>query len=134
MLKCVLLGTILLAASSGTSAAQETVQGRLAAGDQQLSMNEYYDVYSFDGSEGQALRFEVVSPDFLPGGMLIDPGGNQIYRSLGSALDKVWRLDCRLTASGTWQIAVFESFWQEGDYTLAITELGAATDAGRCDE
>ena len=128
------LAAVALVAVALPATAQEVIEGRLEAGDQQLSMNEYYDVYTFEGAQGQAFRFEVVSGDFLPGGMLIDPAGNQIYQSLGSAIDKVWSLQCRLTASGTWQLAVFQSFWLEGNYTLTVTPLAAAADVRACNE
>lgn len=114
--------------------AQDSVQGRLEDGDLQLKLNEYYDVYTFEGTEGEALTFEAASADFLPGGMLIDPSGNQVYWALGSAMDKIWAHSCRLTASGTWQIAVFQSYWQEGDYTLSMTPIEATPNIPACNE
>ncbi len=104
-------------------AQEQVIQGRLEDGDQQLSMNEYYDVYPFDAEAGSTIRFLIKSPDFLPGGMLIDPDGNQVYQSLGSAIDKAWENEFTLDKSGEWQFVVFQSYWLEGEYTLTVTPL-----------
>jgi hypothetical protein len=115
---------LVFAALSGAAIAEEQViEGRLEDGDHQLSMNEYYDVYPVDATAGDIVKIRVVSPDFLPGGILIDPEGNHVYESLGSAVDKVWEYEWTVPSSGAWQFVVFQSFWLEGDYTITWTEL-----------
>lgn len=108
------------------------VAGRLENGDPQLPEWQYYDTYTFEGTEGEALRFEVTSPDFLPGAILVDPNGAEVYQGLG--VGNVWGRECRLTATGTWQIHVIQSFWEEGDYTLELFESDQSADIVRCDE
>jgi hypothetical protein len=131
-LRSILLAAPVLVAISASAA--PGLEGRLEAGDPQLPEKQYYDTYTFEGVEGEALRFEVISPDFLPGGMLFDPSGTRIHQSLGNAFDKRWGIECRLTATGTWEIAVFESFWHEGNYTLSLYDGAQSTDTPRCDE
>jgi hypothetical protein len=117
------LALALVTVASPALAEEQVIEGRLEEGDQQLSMNEYYDVYPVDATAGDIVRIRVSSPDFLPGGMLIDPAGNQVYYSLGSALDKVWEYEWTVPSSGPWQFVVFQSFWLEGAYTITWTEL-----------
>jgi len=100
-------------------------QGTLAEGDETLQSGEYMDSYEVLVREGQWLRAEVLSGDFDPYFIILDPTGDQTdvddssqgNRSMTKAITQA-------SEGGEWRIVVtsYEP-GESGDYTLTYEVL-----------
>ena len=100
-------------------------RGTLAEGDETLQSGEYMDAYEVLVREGQWLRAEVLSGDFDPYFIILDPTGNQTdvddssegNRSMTKAITQA-------NEGGEWRIVVtsYEP-GESGDYTLTYEVL-----------
>lgn len=100
-------------------------QGTLAEGDETLQSGEYMDAYEVMVREGQWLRAEVLSGDFDPYFIILDPTGDQTdvddsskgNRSMTKAITQA-------SEGGEWRIVVtsYEP-GESGDYTLTYEVL-----------
>lgn len=100
-------------------------QGTLADGDETLQSGEYMDAYEVLVREGQWLRAEVLSGDFDPYFIILDPTGNQTDvddSSLGNR--SMTKAITQASEGGEWRIVVtsYEP-GESGDYTLTYEVL-----------
>ncbi|GAB5535367.1 MAG: hypothetical protein Rubg2KO_16160 [Rubricoccaceae bacterium] len=100
-------------------------QGTLATGDETLESGEYMDAYEVLVREGQWLRAEVISGDFDPYFIILDPTGNQTDvddSSLGNR--SMTKAITQAAEGGEWRIVVtsYEP-GESGDYTLTYEIL-----------
>ena len=84
----------------------QMAQGRLEAGDQTMNDNTFADVWTFQGTAGQAITIDVMSDDFDAYGQLLDATGNRLAEDDDSGGNLNARLTYTLPATGQYQIVV----------------------------
>jgi hypothetical protein len=100
-------------------------QGSLSSGDSAYQSGEFYDVYSYDFSQGQIFIVDAFSSEFNTFLVAEAPSGEQVYNddyaTDGSSTDA--GLDLEITESGTWTIYVSSSkVGETGTYDFYISE------------
>ncbi|MEO0558801.1 MAG: hypothetical protein AAF170_11530 [Bacteroidota bacterium] len=101
------------------------VQGSLADGDETLQSGEYMDAYEVMVREGQWLRAEVLSGDFDPYFIILDPTGDQTDVDDSSAGNRsMTKSITQAEEGGEWRVVVtsYEP-GESGDYTLTYEVL-----------
>lgn len=134
MFKQAIFSAAVLAIAS-VATAQETFEGRLQHGDPQFqTTNEYFHTYSFHGNPGYTFEFRVVSYDFTPVIQLRDTKNSMFQKAQGfmSGSPREAKLTCTLPQGGPWEVVVYETYWEEGDYTFTITPVDASESLGEC--
>lgn len=103
----------------------DTVTARLSSRDQQLSLGEYYHVYSFNGRRGDRIRIRMESPDVDSYLVLEGPEGdwgNQNDDADDTSLDS--ELALTLSQTGTYLIYATTYGGEEtGSYTLTTENI-----------
>ena len=121
-------------------AMDDRMGGRLEDGDLQLDAGEYGDVYVFDGSVGQNISVEMVSPDFDTYLVLVPPDGGQIDNDDHEGSTDRSRIDVTLRESGRFRIVAtsyqagetgsYEVMLSSGE-TVSAPAVSTSTESGR---
>jgi hypothetical protein len=108
----------------------QSYQGQLEKGDSQLEENEYYDVYEFQGSIGDAVVVDLYSSDFDSYLVLVAPSGADTQNDDYEESTSRSRIEKVLDETGEWSVLAtsFEA-GETGAYNLSIniTTTGAST-------
>ncbi len=120
--------SLAVCAGWGAATAQEllAVQGALTTGDAVLEDGSLYDEYTFSGSSGQQITISLISQDFDPYLILLDPQGRRISENDDvSRNNRNSRLVITLPSTGTYTVVAnsYES-GRNGEYEIKI-EAGA---------
>ena len=116
--------SLAVCAGGGAAVAQEllAVQGALTAGDAVLEDGSLYDEYTFAGSSGQQITISLISEDFDPYLILLDPQGRRISENDDvSRNNRNSRLVITLPSTGTYTVVAnsYES-GSNGEYEIKI--------------
>ena len=122
-----------VAASDRTVRLDQTLDGRLGAGDRQLDSGEYINSYVLRGRRGQALDLRMTSSAFDPYVAISGPEGFSAFNDDDPAVNdgRNSRLVVTLPADGDYRItATSYASGEQGGYRLAVLDgTGAATPA-----
>jgi len=117
------LGDAAAFAGAGVLALGSEVTGSLAAGDQIIQSGEFTDTYSFEGSRGQRVTFDMASSQFDTYLSLLFPGGGAEENDdrAGGEGGTDSRLTVTLPEDGTYQlVATSYQAGETGDYVVAM--------------
>ena len=128
------------AASNNTGTASSLAVGRqvsgsLATNDETIPTGEFFDAYTFQGTRGQRVSFDMTSSEFDTYLALLFPGGGQEANDDATEGNTNSRLTVTLPADGTYQLVA--TSYQEGEtgqYALSMnadTRVAAAVDPRR---
>ncbi len=104
----------------------QNYQGRLEKGDGQLDKGEYYDVYNFQGSSGDAVVIDLYSSDFDTYLALVAPSGADTQNDDYEGSTSQSRIEKVLDEAGEWSVlATSYEGGQTGAYDLSISITSA---------
>lgn len=104
-----------------SSKARSTNLGVLEAGDELLDSGEYVDFYSMDLSEGQEVKFTLVSADFNTYMAVMSPSGEFFEEDELPADDSRFQFALNVTEAGIWYIFVTtQNPGESGNYLLSV--------------
>lgn len=112
-------------AAQGSVRLGQTVEGRLASGDSQLSTGEYNDAWTFQGRRGQQLDVRLTSSGFDPYVAINGPDGFSAFNDDDATADgsRDSRMLVTLPADGEYRItATSYASGETGAYRLAVLE------------
>ena len=84
----------------------QMAQGRLETGDQTMNDGTFADVWTFQGTVGQAITIDVMSDEFDAYGQLLDAAGNRLAEDDDGGGNLNARITFTLPATGQFQIVV----------------------------
>jgi hypothetical protein len=90
----------------GTIVYGQMAQGRLETGDQTMNDGTFADVWTFQGTAGQAITIDVMSDEFDAYAQLLDATGNRLAEDDDAGGNLNARLSFTLPATGQYQIVV----------------------------
>jgi hypothetical protein len=99
-------GAIAAPGQVGTIVYGQMAQGRLETGDQTMNDGTFADVWTFQGTAGQAITIDVMSDEFDAYGQLLDATGNRLAEDDDTGGNLNARLTYTLPATGQYQIVV----------------------------
>jgi hypothetical protein len=99
-------GTIAAPGQVATIAYGQMAPGRLETGDQTMNDGTFADVWTFQGTAGQAITIDVMSDEFDAYAQLLDAAGNRLAEDDDSGGNLNARLTYTLPATGQYQIVV----------------------------
>lgn len=97
--------------------------GRLSRGDDTLSSGEFRDVYTFQGTQGEAVEIVMRSEDFNTYLMVRGPNGYSVDNEDGTGTGANARMVVQWPESGEYTISATSSRpGESGDYVVEVTE------------
>ncbi|MGD2216028.1 MAG: pre-peptidase C-terminal domain-containing protein [Gemmatimonadales bacterium] len=119
-----------VAGAAGAGPSTYNYQGRLEKGDSRLDDDEYYDVYDFSGSSGDAVVIDLYSSDFDTWLALVAPSGADTQNDDYEESTSRSRIEKVLDETGEWSVLV--TSYEAGetgayDLSIGITRTGAET-------
>ncbi len=112
-------------------ALDQRIGGSLANGDSLGEEDKYTDFYSFTGTEGQNIHFEVSSSSFDTYLTIIDPNGNEYANDDFDGSTSMSVVDLTLPASGRYSVIVTSYRAEEtGEYNVLATTGSGSSNSG----
>ncbi len=112
---------------TGVIVSQETHQGALEAGDEQLAEGEYFDEYTFDAEAGQTVIVDVRSPDFDTYLILETPDGDEEQNDDWGDDTMHSHIEMVAPVTGTYSVLVTSFVAEEiGTYTLQLAVVAGS--------
>jgi hypothetical protein len=99
-------GAIAAPGQPATIAYGQMAQGRLETGDQTMQDQTFADVWTFQGTAGQAITIDVMSDEFDAYAQLLDAAGNRLAEDDDSGGNLNARISFTLPSTGQFQIVV----------------------------
>ena len=101
----------------------ESIRGQINPQDARLPSGEYYDIYTFDGVQGQGVEVSLESPTFDTYIVVVSPTGQQSDNDdSGEGFNSAIRMS--LPETGQWAvIATTYGVDEFGDYTLSLRPI-----------